>query len=124
LDADTVPRKSKKQIKKSARIAARGKSDLANGNITPRAIRFAIDKGQFCMESGKPPAPPPEWPKWKRQNFTFSIHAAWLFLRGKNLDSVATMIGKPAVTRQRLSQMVGEGARFFLDRRFVKEADK
>jgi hypothetical protein len=73
----------------------------------------------------EPPEPPPEWREWKRERFEVSIKAGWLFLRGKELSDIGPLIGKGEVgkdiTRQRISQMVGEGVRFLMDRQFVKQ---
>jgi hypothetical protein len=119
-----MPTKSQKQIKKSGRIAARGAVDLESGNLTPRALRVALDKGRYEMLRGRPPAPPVEWRAWKRERFALCIKAAHLFLRGKELDQIGPLIGKGTVgeevTRQWISAMVGEGVRFLLDRRFVR----
>lgn len=74
------------------------------------------------MESGRPPEAPPEWSEWKRNAFELSIQSAWMFFRGKEMDDIKGLVGKPEVTRQRISQMVGAGAKFLVDRRFVTVA--
>lgn len=122
-----MPSKTKRQLSKAKRIAARGAVDLSNGHLNPRALRFALGQGHYRMSSGVPPLPPPEWRDWKKVRFMVSIRAAHLFLRGKELDEIAVLVGKGKVgkdiTRQRISQMVGEGVKFFLDRRFVQAVE-
>lgn len=118
-----MPSKTQKQIKRAKRIAARGKTDLRNGLLNPRSLRYALSQGEYVMQGGKPPAPPPEWRDWKRERFAQSIQAAYLFLRGKELDEIAPLVGKPEMTKQRISQMVGEGVKFLIDRSFVRAVE-
>src|SRR5690349_9509495 len=107
-----MPSKTQKQIKRAKRIAARGATDLRNGSLNPRALRYALLQGQYEMQKGRPPEPPPEWREWKRERFAQSIQAAHLFLRGKELEDIAPLVGKQEMTKQRISQMVGEGVKF------------
>lgn len=122
-----MPSKTKTQLRKSSRIDKRGETDLSNGKINPRSLRVAMAQGQYMMASGKPPGPPPEWRPWKKERFDLSIKAAYWFLKGKELYEIGPLVGKGKVgtdiTRQRISQMVGEGVRFLLARRFVQAVD-
>lgn len=122
-----MPSKTKTQIRKSRRIAKRGATDLSNGHLNPRSLRVAMAQGLYAMNTGKPPGAPPEWRPWKKDRFNLSILAAHWFLKGKELDEIGPLVGKGKVgtdiTRQRISQMVGEGCKFLLTRRFVRERE-
>jgi hypothetical protein len=115
-----MPSKTQKQVRHAKRVAARGATDLRNGKVNPRALRYALSQGVYEMQSGRPPEPPPEWRPWKRERFVLSIQAAHLFLKGKELEEIAPLVGKADATKQRISQMVGEGVKFLMDRAFVR----
>jgi hypothetical protein len=116
-----VPSKTPKQKTKAKRIAGRGRVDLLAGKVNPRSIRFGLGGGRYGMQPGNPPDAPPEWQEWKRKRFAWSIIAAWQFMKGKEIDQVKLIVRKPEVTRQRIAQMVNEGVKFLLDRRFIFE---
>jgi hypothetical protein len=74
------------------------------------------------MEPGHPPPPPVEWRDWKRQRFNFSIAAAWHFVKGGDIERIKLRVGKPDVSKQRVAQMINEGLKFLLSRRFIYES--
>lgn len=114
-----MPSKTPKQTAKAKRISSRGKVDLLAGKVNPRSIRFGLTSGKYAMEPGSPPESPMEWRDWKRERFEWSIKAAHQFMRGKEIDQIKLLVNKPEVTRQRVAQMVNEGVKFLLDRRFI-----
>lgn len=101
----------------------RGATDYRKGRMTPRALRSAVERGEYRIEKGLPPSPPVEWPAWKRTRFASSIAAANLFMRGKEIEEIGPRVGRGTVgkdvTKQRIAQMVAAGVKFLLDREYV-----
>lgn len=116
-----MPSKTTKKKAKIKQVLSRGKIDLLAGKINPRSIRFGLASGKYAMEPGNPPGPPVEWRDWKRERFSFSISAAWHFVRGGEIERIKDRVGKPNVSKQRIAQMVNEGLKFLLSRQFIYE---
>ena len=125
------PAKRKRAAKVGkATQAVKAQAEAQNGKLTPRAVRYQIALGKMVLANGKPPDPPEEWSKVKKRRMQRCIDAAHLFLKGQDHDEIARWqglrlrrAGEPkkadSVTKQRITQLVERGVKFFLDRQFV-----
>jgi hypothetical protein len=90
--------------------------------MSPRKLREHVDGGFWEATVKSPPAPPPEWGKFRKKRMRAAIKAAWWFLHGDSLDDImARMIRAELiprkVSRARIGQYVDKGTEFLLQRK-------
>lgn len=95
--------------------------------MTPRVLRDSISSGKWESASTRPPSPPAEWTKWRRERMRVSIRAAWLFCyHGQDIETIRKRLSseglvKEDASKQRMAQYVKRGASFLLDRAAFRE---
>jgi hypothetical protein len=110
--------------------------------MTPRFLRRAIQRGEITavdprIYRGKAPAPPAEYPEWRRDRMRVAIRAALLFLSGKPWQDISRLLELEGllnqertqkrgavVSKARIAQYVSKGVEFLVGRGCFKEVRK
>ncbi len=93
--------------------------------MTPSELRSGIRRGEWTatVTARSLPAPPGEYPQWRKDRFAVAIRCACLFLfYDKRVPEITKIVGrerlfeKRELSKQRVAQYIARGCKFFLDR--------
>ena len=90
--------------------------------MNARKLKLALNQGTWEKAYLKPPEPPEEWGKWRRERMQVAIACAIMyFVGGKEFKDIAKHFGKKGyikegISKQAVSQYVNKAIPFLIDR--------